>query len=528
MAGTGTLLRIGLRRDRIRIAAWTVLLAGLIVGIAASWDRLYPTEQARRELAATLALSPSLTAILGPLFNRISTGGLTAWRSVAGYTLVLGLVECFAVVRHSRADEQDGLAELVSSGVVGSAARATSAFLIASIYGIGFAALTVAGLSASGLSIGGSLALAAAIAGASAVFAGMAVVAAQVAHSSRGANGISGAIVAACFALSAIGNSTTNSPMVWLSPFGWAEQVRAFANERWWLIGLICFAAVTTSGIGIALSAQRDLGASLIPVRLGKPAAAQYLSTPRALAWRLDRSWLIWWVVGALLLGALEGSILNSSIDAMSANPALLKLIETLGGSTNVASAFIVLMIGLFALAACGYGIATVTRLRQDETSGRAELELSTGTSRTAWASGHSLMAYAGAALVVVCGSLGLGLVYGGSSGDVPTGIGHALGAGLITLPAVWSVLGVSALALGFTPRWSFVGWSVLAWCVIAGWFGVILGLPGWILKTSPFGHLSGWPGAYMMWAPELVLLLISAGCLVLARLGLQRRDLPS
>jgi ABC-2 type transport system permease protein len=212
----------------------------------------------------------------------------------------------------------------------------------------------------------------------------------------------------------------------------------------------------------------------------------------------------------------------------MLANPALLKLILTLGGSTNVASAFLVLMIGLFALAACGYGIATLTRLRQDETSGRAELELSTGTSRTSWAGGHTVMAYAGAALVVVSGSLGLGLVYGSSSGDLGTAVGHALGAGLITVPAIWALLGVSALALGFTPRLSFAGWIALAWCVVAGWFGVILGLPNWILKTSPFGHLSGWPGASMTWTPEVVLLCFSAGSLLAARLGLRGRDIPS
>jgi ABC-2 type transport system permease protein len=235
----------------------------------------------------------------------------------------------------------------------------------------------------------------------------------------------------------------------------------------------------------------------------------------------------MWWLIGSLLLGALEGSILNTSLDAMAANPSLLKLIENLGGSSNLASAFIVLMIGIFALAACGYGIATLLRLRQDETSGRAELALSTPTARAAWASGHIVTGYIGAAMVVVMGGLGSGAVYGTSIGAVPTTLGHAIGAALITVPAIWAVLGITVLALGITPHRAFVGWIALAWCVVAGWFGVILGLPDWILKTSPFGHLPGWPGAPMNWAPDLILLAITALMLVSALRGLLRRDIP-
>ena len=235
----------------------------------------------------------------------------------------------------------------------------------------------------------------------------------------------------------------------------------------------------------------------------------------------------MWWLFGSLLLGALEGSILNTSLDALAANPSMLKLIEALGGSTNLASAFIVLMIGMFALAASGYGIATLSRLRQDETSGRAELQLATPTTRESWVSGHLLTGYLGAAFVVIAGALGLGASYGITTGAPFTSLGHAIGAALITIPAVWAVLGVTTLAIGIRPRWAFAGWVALTWCVIAGWFGAILGLPEWLMKTSPFGHLSGWPGAAMDWAPELVLLAISALFVLGARAGLAHRDLP-
>jgi ABC-2 type transport system permease protein len=528
LAGTSVHIRLGLRRDRIRIIAWSATLSVLIVGIATSWDRLYPTEESRRQLAATLALNPSLTAILGPIFNPINTGGLTAWRSIAGYVLVLGLVQSFVVIRHTRADEQVGLVELTGSGSVGSAARASAAVFIAMTYGMAFAVPTTLGLAALGLSVGGSLALTVAIVGASAVFIGVAVVAAQAAHSSRGANGISGATIALAFVISAIGNSSTNSPLIWLSPFGWAEQVRAFADERWWLIALSLGCGLVLAATGVLISSNRDVGSSLLPPRLGRARARSYLSSPIGIAWRIDRTWLMWWLVGSALLGIVEGSILNSSLDAMSANPALTKLIEQLGGSANLAAAFIVLMIGIFALAASGFAIATIGRLGQAEATGLAELELSAPIPRPRWAAGQVLMAYAGAGLVVLTGSAGIGLVYGSSVHDIPTSLGHALGAGLITLPAVWLIAGIAWLTFGVRPHWFALGWVVLGWCVIAGWFGAVLGLPDWLLKTSPFGHLPTWPGAPMSWPPIVVLGLISAALIVIAVRGLLRRDIPA
>jgi ABC-2 type transport system permease protein len=525
-AGTATHVRLALRRDRVRIVAWALTLSSLLVGIAASWDRLYPTAESRRALAATLALSPSLTAILGPLFNPISTGGLTAWRSTAGYVLILGLVQSFVVVRHTRADEQVGRVELTGSGQVGSAARASAAFAVAALYGIAFAVPTVVGLSALGIDLSGSITMVGAIIGASSVFAGIALVTAQISHSSRGANGLAGAAIAFSFVLSAVGNSTTGSALVWITPFGWAEQVRAFADQRPMLVVMSFVWAVLLTGIGILISARRDVGSSLIAPRLSRAHARPYLSSPLGLAWRVDRAWLIWWLVGAALLGAIEGSILDSSLTAMTQNPSLLKIIEALGGAGNLASAFIVLMVGLFALAASGFAIATVGRLVTAEGSGQAELELSAPMSRSRWAAGHLVVAYLGSLAIVVVGSVGLGLVYGASITDIPTSVGHAVGAGLITVPAVWLVLGIAVLTLGFAPDRFFVGWVALGWCVIAGWFGAVLGLPEWLLKTSPFGHLPLWPSAAMSWGPVLALAAISVAMLLAAGRGLARRDL--
>lgn len=528
-AGMSVLIRLGLRRDRIRLPAWTVTLAVLSVSIASSWDRLYPTAQSRLDLAHTLALDPALTAILGPVFDPLSTGGLTAWRSVAGYLLVFGLVSSFVVVRHTRALEQEGQSEIIAGGAVGRAALLGAGVTIGCIYGLVFGVIAASALTAMGVGLSGALAYSATIAFGAAVYCGVAALAAQFARTSRGANGLSGLVLGITFVLSAYGNGEPSaSALIWLSPFGWAEQTRAFADERWWLLVLEIVVAGVLIALAMRLAQRRDLGASLVSARAGRDRARAWIRGPIALAWRLDRSWLLGWVVGSAALGAVEGVLLASSVDTVQNNPAMVKLIARLGGSGILADSFLVVMVGMFALVASGYGISTVLRLRSDETSTRAEQLWSAPITRVHWASGHVSTAFVGASILSAIAGLALGASYGVATGDLGGMAVRGLLAALVQLPATWVLIAIPSLLLGVRPAWMSAGWIVLAWCVLVGWFGAILGLPDWASSTSPFGHLPSWPGQQMRWLPEIILTLVAMVGVAVGAMALRRRDLPS
>ena len=47
LAGTGTLVRLALRRDRIRLAIWVVALVVVTLGTASAFKALYPTTASR-------------------------------------------------------------------------------------------------------------------------------------------------------------------------------------------------------------------------------------------------------------------------------------------------------------------------------------------------------------------------------------------------------------------------------------------------------------------------------------------------
>lgn len=529
-AGTGRLLRLALRRDRIRIPAWAAGSALLLMSVATSWDRLYPTEADRLGLAQSLAADPTLRAILGPLFDPLSTGGLTAWRAGAGATLTLALVASFLVVRHSRADEAEGRTELVAAGGIGRAAPLAAAFLSAATLLALFAVLASLLMTALGLGVGGSVALGSTIASAALVFAGVAALTAQMARTSRGANGLAGLVVGVAFIVTAFGNSQDGgSPLQWATPFGWVQQTRAYADERWWLIGLSLLVAAAVALAALHVAACRDLGAGLIAQRRGRTSAAAWITGPISLAWRLDRTFLVVWSISLAALGALEGSMLTTSVQLVEGNPSMLQILERLaGGPADLHDLFLVTMTGLFGLTAAGYGISTALRLRAEEEDGRAELALSTARSRTAWLLGHGSTALVGATLLLIVGGLTLGAVFGASDGDVLGQAWRAMLSSLLMAPAVWLVVAVPLALVGVLPRWATtVGWLVLVWCVLTGYFGQVLGLPDWLAQSSPFGHVPLWSAQPMRWTPIVVLTLLAAAVLAAAITGIRRRDLP-
>lgn len=89
------------------------------------------------------------------------------------------------------------------------------------------------------------------------------------------------------FVLRAVGDviGADGAPWLsWLSPLGWANEIRPFAGERWWLLGLFALLVAALTAAAVALSAQRDVGARLVRPGLGAARATPWLRGPLALA----------------------------------------------------------------------------------------------------------------------------------------------------------------------------------------------------------------------------------------------------
>ena len=178
-AGTLGLLRLYLRRDRIVLPLWTLLLSVPLASVyIGSIESVYRTAEERAMFAATIMASPAQRALYGNVYND-SVGAVGIWKAGIFHTLIAVAV-ILTVIRHTRAEEDSGRAELIDSTAVGRYASLTAALLLAFGASVATGLIGTAGLLTTDVSPSGSLAFGLALACSGLVFSALAAVAAQL------------------------------------------------------------------------------------------------------------------------------------------------------------------------------------------------------------------------------------------------------------------------------------------------------------------------------------------------------------
>jgi ABC-2 type transport system permease protein len=527
LVGTATLIRLTLRRDRIRIPAWTVGVVAFLAASAGSVPELYPTAE---ELLARGAFvsNPVLAIFTGPGYG---TEGYTVGAMVANEYLIYGvlgvaLMSIFMVVRHTRAEEESGRSELVRAAVVGRHASLSAVLIVAVGVNLLIGAATAVTLSASldELSTPGSWAFGLSMAAAGIVFAAVAGVAAQVIEHARGAIGLSLAALGVAFVLRAVGDMGDDRALSWLSPVGWVQSTRAYVDERWWPLLLPVGLALLFAVVAYVLAGRRDVGAGLVPPRPGPSRAAPWLGRPGGVALHLQRPSLIAWSLGLVVLGAVFGSLVGEVERFLADSP---ELAEFFGATEDGAmvEAFLGVVTALLSLLATVYAVTAVLRLRNEEGAGRAEPLLATAISRWRWAAGHLGIALGGGALIVLGAAAAVGVAAAIQRGDAAL-IGDMLGAGAAQVPALWFVVAVIVALYGLSSRAAPLGWVVLAYAGVVELLGETLELSDGARALSPFHHVPDLPGGDVEILPLLTLAGAAAVLLGIGWSALRRRDI--
>jgi ABC-2 type transport system permease protein len=529
LTGVRELARLAFRRDRLVLPVWVYALTVIAASGGFGIKTVYKTAKDRLSIAASVRHDPALSFLYGQLHGS-SLGAIVAWRYVSYAALGAGLMTTFLVVRHSRADEESGRLELVGSTAVGRRAPLAVAMLVATAASVILFVLTSALLAVGGLSVAGSVAFAAGELGCGLVFVGVAAIAAQVSGTARGARGIAITVLAVAFLLRGVGDSGGGHGLTWvtwLSPIGWAEVVRPYAAERWWVLALPV--AATAAGVvaAFALAARRDHGAGLVPPRPGPAEAGRLLAGPAGLAWRLQRATLAAWAAGFLLFGIAIGLVGKSVGQLIGVSGAVDKALRQIGGQPGLTNAYLAACMSLAALIAAGFAVSAVLRLRSDEADGLGEPLLAAPVSRLRWAGSHLLVVLAGTIVVMVLCGFGFALGFGVAASDLGPQLPRLIEAGLVQIPAVLVVAAIAMVGVGLLPRSSAaVGWTAMAVCGFIGVFGPALSLPQAVLDISPFTHVPKLPGGVLTATPLIWLSVIAAGLAVTGLVGLRWRDI--
>jgi ABC-2 type transport system permease protein len=523
LTATLPMTRFTLRRERLRIPLYVVILALLIGSTAAQSEALYPTAADRQEYVQTVAGNPGLIAMVGPPYDISTVGGDTAWQWGGFGAVIAALMSMFILGRHTRGEEQSGRSELVRASVVGRFAPTAAALAVAASASLLAGGATALTMIAADQPVEGSLALGASLAGAGLFFGGVAAVAMQVSQATSGAYGITGAAIGAAYLLRAAGD-VGDGTLSWASPIGWAQAMRPYAGEHWWPVLLLLAGAAALVGVALLLLSRRDDGAGAVAPRPGPPRARPWITSPLGLPLRLQRGALLGWGAGIFLSGVSIGLTGQDADSILGDSEEIDKLFSQAAGS--LVDNYLAVSLLATTLIATGFTIQAVLRMRGEETGGRLEPVLATAIARPRWAAGYVATAMAGSLAIAGLNGLGTGLadaIVSDDAGRLPL----LLASGLAMAPAMWVLAGVAVALFGLVPRAAAAAWGALGACFLVSYLGPLLSLPDWVMDISPYEHVPLMPAADFTLGPLLALTAVAAALVALGLAGFRRRNVP-
>ncbi|WP_459790855.1 ABC transporter permease, partial [Arthrobacter sp. AD-310] len=392
------------RRDRGVLAAWIIGIAGLGYAAATAVVTQFGADNERAALIAVAAASPAFLFLRG-LPDGISSGAVTFFQGYSFTAVLAGLMGATLVIRHTRADEDGGRAELVGAAPLSRTASLQATLLLGTCANIVLAVVVAAGFMGAGLPAEGSFLAGAAVGAVGLFFVGATAVIAQVMPSARTANGTAAALVGAAYMIRGAGDALGTADMARLqvaaawpslfSPIGWGQRVRPFTEADALPLLLVGAAAVLLAGTAVVLRRARDLGAGYIAANeSGAERAGRTLPSMLGLAWHLQRGSLAGWCFTAAMMGAVAGGLGPVVRDALAGNASLMELMSRLvPGNAGMVDLFTTAILGITGILAAAAGIQAVLRLRAEEAEGRAELLLAVPASRLRWLGGSLVVA---------------------------------------------------------------------------------------------------------------------------------------
>jgi ABC-2 type transport system permease protein len=526
MTPTRALARQAFRDARVRTIAFAYLFAVYAYIQPVGYRHAYPTAADRLAFAKSFALNVGLRLIYGDPHNVDTTTGYTAWRVGGTLALAAAAFGLFAAVRAFRSEEDSGRTELVLSGPVGRRTLRVSALtaIAAGVLTLWLAELV--GFLLAGLALGGSAYLGLATASVASVCVGVGALASELAPTRRVALELGGALVGLLFVLRGVADTTSALEWLrWLTPLGWAEEMRPFTGAQPLVLLLPLMATVVLLAAAARLGAARDIGTGVIPSHDTADPNPRLLSSPAAQALRDSRGVLIAWLGSVAVFGFILG-IVSKSISSADVSKNVQEQIAKLGsGSIVTPTGYLAFVFIFFILAVCIYVCTQIGAARQEEADQRLETLLALPVGRVGWLAGRLGLVVGTAAAIALAS--GFFTWAGASSGGASISLAKTLEAGANALPVACLFLGIAALAYAVVPRASAgIAYGLVTVAFVWQLVGSLLGAPGWLVDLTPFAHVGLVPEEPFRTGAAVVMVAIGVAAALGGLAAFRRRDL--
>lgn len=517
---TSTLLKAALRRDRVMITATVLLLPTLVAASDRATRNLYPPGAPLPAGMLSTMRNAAFVAVYGPLAQPVSIDAIGTSKVLLPAGLGIAILAQVIVRRHTRADEESGLAELIGAQIVGRHAALTAAVALATGAVLVTAALGCIGLCLVGAPATGAVDFGLCWVVIGLIGTGIEAVSVQVASSTRGAGQLGLLALGALYVIRMLGD-TTAPAMSWSSPIGWASKSAPFGGNHYWIAlpglaagALLLFAAYR-------LLDRRDLGAGILPQRHG--AAHGRIAGTRGLVWRLLRGTVAGWLVCFGALGAVVGCLIGTL--STSADAGVQNMLRTLGGGRgSFTDLYVATEISVCALIATAAGITVTSHLATEERARRLELLLAGPLSRRRLLTPYVIatLALPAGLMLLFSTTIWVAARLTGAELDLESMLRSAV----LTLPATWVVTAAALLLFAVRLEWAPFGWAVLVTAGTAAEFGGLLSLPTWARAWSPFDHLAAFPADHVDTPAIVLLTAIAALTVVVSVIAFERRQI--
>lgn len=520
-------------KKAVRSAVVWGYIFGVYVAVSAfGYAATYKTTAAREKFAQIFSSNAGLDALIGRAHDIQTVPGFTAWRCLGVLSIVGGVWGLLTATRLLRGEEDAGRWELLLAGRTtrrGAAGQALGGLAVGVLVLWVITALitVVAGQSSKvHISASSGMFFALSLVSSAAMFLAIGATTSQLAATRRQAAGYAAAVLGVSYALRMVADSGTGLDWLrWLTPLGWAEELRPLTDPHPFALFPIGGLVVVLTLVSVRLSGARDLRASVLRDRSSATAHTSLLSGPTGLTVRLMRSSVLPWTAAVAFGALLIGYVSKEAGKTLQQNSSVQKVLTRLGAPgfnarTYLGVAFLIVAVMATFVAAGQLGAA-----RSEEAEGRLEHLLVRPVSRWSWL---CVRLGASALFLLALGVTGGVFAWlGAASQHAGVSVGTLLEAGLNTVAPAVCVLGVGTLVFGVWPRaTSATAYGVIAWSFLVEIVGGAVNLDHWVMDSSVFHQMAAAPAVAPNWTTATALAGTGVAGAILGLALFHRRDL--
>jgi len=374
-----------------------------------------------------------------------------------------------------------------------------------------------------GITLNGSLLYGFAVGVSGFLFAAIAAVFSQIASNSKGAISFSFMTLGILYLVRAIGDVGTEV-LSYISPLGLILRTEIFFSNNWLPIWIILGISLMLYILAFYLNAMRDLGAGLVAAKPGRREASKFLQTPMGFTLKLLKGTIIGWGITIFLAGVSYGAIYGD-IETFLAGNEMLQQIFLNNADFTIAEQFTTTLMVIMSVLITIPTLICLLRLRGEEKKERLEQIYSKQVSRKQMIINYLIVAVASSIdfmLLLVIGLWGSAAIVMSE----PMSFMSVLTAGLVYLPAIWLMIGLTTMLIAYLPKLTSLIWGLLGVSFFFAYLGGMLDLPAWVYNLIPFTVIPQIPVEQMNWLPIIILTIIAKLMMIIGVYGYNKRDL--